>query len=69
MLAGYAVLSCAWDAGRPRWRRWPVHAARLIPFVVVALASAVLFKEPMPPLKWMGTTLIVLGVLLVSQTR
>ena len=38
-------------------------------FVVVALASAVLFKEPMPPLKWMGTTLIVLGVLLVSQTR
>lgn len=38
-------------------------------FVVVALASAVLFKEPMPPLKWMGTALIVLGVLLVSQTR
>ncbi len=38
-------------------------------FVVVAMASAALFKEPMPPLKWMGATLIVLGVLLVSQTR
>ena len=38
-------------------------------FVLVALASAVIFKEPMPPLKWMGATLIVLGVLLVSQTH
>jgi len=38
-------------------------------FVVVALASAVVFKEPMPLLKWMGATLIVLGVFLVSQTR
>jgi drug/metabolite transporter (DMT)-like permease len=38
-------------------------------FVIVALASAVIFKEPMPPLKWMGAALIVLGVFLVSQTR
>jgi uncharacterized membrane protein len=38
-------------------------------FVVVALASAVIFKEPMPLLKWMGAILIVLGVFLVSQTR
>jgi drug/metabolite transporter (DMT)-like permease len=38
-------------------------------FVVVALASAVLFKEPMPLLKWVGASLIVLGVFLVSQTR
>jgi drug/metabolite transporter (DMT)-like permease len=38
-------------------------------FVVVALASAVLFKEPMPLLKWLGASLIVLGVFLVSQTR
>lgn len=38
-------------------------------FVVVALASAVIFKEPMPLLKWMGAALIVLGVFLVSQTR
>jgi drug/metabolite transporter (DMT)-like permease len=38
-------------------------------FVLVALASAVIFKEPMPLLKWMGAALIVLGVFLVSQTR
>jgi len=38
-------------------------------FVVGALASAVIFKEPMPLLKWMGAILIVLGVFLVSQTR
>jgi drug/metabolite transporter (DMT)-like permease len=38
-------------------------------FVLVALASAVIFKEPMPLLKWMGAMLIVLGVFLVSQTR
>ncbi|OGD22537.1 MAG: hypothetical protein A2W03_18295 [Candidatus Aminicenantes bacterium RBG_16_63_16] len=38
-------------------------------FVVVALASAAIFKEPMPLLKWMGAMLIVLGVFLVSQTR
>lgn len=38
-------------------------------FIMVAVASAVIFKEPMPPLKWIGATLIVLGVLLVSQTR
>lgn len=38
-------------------------------FVLVALASAVIFKEPMPLLKWMGAILIVLGVFLVSQTR
>ncbi len=38
-------------------------------FVLVALASVVIFKEPLPPLKWMGALLIVLGVVLVSQTR
>jgi drug/metabolite transporter (DMT)-like permease len=38
-------------------------------FVLVAVASAIIFKEPMPLLKWMGAALIVLGVFLVSQTR
>ncbi len=37
--------------------------------VTVALASAVVFKEPMSPLKWVGAALIVVGVFLVAQGR
>lgn len=37
--------------------------------VSVALASNILFKEPMPSLKWIGSTLIVVGVFLISQAK
>jgi drug/metabolite transporter (DMT)-like permease len=37
--------------------------------VCVALASAVVFKEPISLLKWLGAVLIVVGVFLVAQTR
>lgn len=37
--------------------------------VCVALASAVIFKEPLSPLKWTGAALIVVGVFLIAQTR
>jgi drug/metabolite transporter (DMT)-like permease len=37
--------------------------------VCVSLASAIVFKEPMSTLKWLGAALIVAGVFLVSQGR
>lgn len=38
-------------------------------FALVIVASAVFFKEEISPLRWVGAALIILGVLLVSQTR
>jgi len=37
--------------------------------VAVAVASRIIFKEPIPSLKWIGSTLIVIGVFLISQTK
>jgi drug/metabolite transporter (DMT)-like permease len=40
-----------------------------VTLVTVALASAVVFKEPMSTLKWLGAAMIVAGVFMVSQGR
>ncbi|MBN2408689.1 MAG: transporter [Candidatus Aminicenantes bacterium] len=38
-------------------------------YALIVIASAVIFKEQISGLRWLGAFLIMLGVFLVSQTR
>ena len=66
-LAAGLLASVSWMAAMTRLELSHAYPFMSLAFVLVMLASALFFSEPITPLKVTGITLVVLGIVIGSQ--
>jgi drug/metabolite transporter (DMT)-like permease len=65
-IALYAVEACLWTLALVHLPLTIAQPAGSIEFVLIALLSRLIFKEDVTPIRWVGITLILIGVALVT---
>lgn len=67
-LVCYALSAVGWMAVLSRLDLSFAYPMLAIMYVLIPLASRILLGEAIPPLRWLGIIVVVVGVIIVSRT-